>query len=431
MVCGFVLPDENAIIAVGTEQIPRTQNCMPTLNMPDFHGFKFGAGIWQKARNFAKAQPSPVIIQQELGTVLKSKVISGLDAFRAMAITLVLIDHFDLLDRIWPVHLYTGSLGVMLFFVLSGFLITSMLLREHRKTGSISLRNFYRRRAYRIFPTFYTCWILTTVVESLAHRYRWKTSVVSFFYMMDYGRALYPVSARPYLHLWISWSLAIEEKFYLLWPLLLLLLLRKRTTLIRTMCLIILGLWIYRAILFLGFHVGWEYLYSAFEMRVDSLLVGCLCAILVEQEKTRGLFSRLLRWQWLAAIPAAALALIIIFPARNQAVMLLLWSIQPLIIAVWLVQFTYWGAKSWTICSNVVVRFIAHISYALYLYHPLASQIVYQLHIPHLGWSAFALMMVMSTASYYFIEKPFMRMRDKKKNAQPSPPAPAALAASS
>ena len=369
-------------------------------------------------------------IGQELGAALKARVISGLDALRALAISLVLIDHYALLDRFWGGrHLYFGSLGVMVFFVLSGFLISSMLLREHRKSGSISLRNFYRRRAYRIFPTFYTCWILTTIVECLVHQYRWKTSVVSFFYLMDYGRALFPLSMRPYLHLWISWSLAIEEKFYLLWPLLLLLLLKHRSKIIRTMCLIIVALWIYRAVLFLGFHVSWEYVYSAFEMRADSLLTGCLLAILAERQQGRAIFRRVLRRQWLAAIPALALLLIVIFPARNDSLFLFFWSIEPPIIAILLIQFVYWGAKSWTICSSVIVRFIAHISYALYLYHPLASQIIYSLHIPHLGYTAFALTLAMSTASYYFIEKPFMRMRDKGKHPQPRP-APAALAAS-
>jgi peptidoglycan/LPS O-acetylase OafA/YrhL len=372
---------------------------------------------------------NPAMVQQELGGFLKMKVINGLDAFRALAITLVLIDHFAVLDRIWPTHLYTGSLGVMIFFVLSGFLITSMLLKEYRKSGSISLRNFYRRRAYRIFPTFYVCWILTTVVECLAHRYRWKTSVVSFFYMMDYGRALYPISMRPYLHLWISWSLAIEEKFYLLWPLLLLFLLRKRVSPARALCFIIPGLWIYRAVMFLGFHVSWEYLYSAFEMRADALLAGCLLAILVEQEKTRALFSRALRWQWLAAIPTLALALIVVFPGNTPPTLLFLWSVQPLIIAVWLVQFVYWGAKSWTICRSWIVRFVAHISYALYLYHPLASQIIYDFHFPHRGYSAFALTVAMSAASYQFIEKPFMHMRDKGTRSQAGA-TPAALAAS-
>ncbi len=369
-------------------------------------------------------------IDQELSRALKSKVISGLDAFRALAISLVLIDHYAVLDRIvGGRHLYFGSLGVMIFFVLSGFLITSMLLKEHRKSGSISLRNFYRRRAYRIFPTFYTCWILTTIVECLVHQYRWKTSVVSFFYLMDYGRALFPLPMRPYLHLWISWSLAIEEKFYLLWPLLLLLLLKHRSTIIRTMCLIIMGLWIYRAILFLGFHVSWEYLYSAFEMRADALLTGCLLSILAERDATRTLFSRALRWQWLAAIPALALALIVIFPASSPSLSLLFWTLEPPIIAVSLIQFVYWGGKSWSICGSAVVRFIARISYALYLYHPLASQIIYSLHIPHLGYSSFALTLAMSTASYYFIERPFMRMRDRGKHPQPGP-APAAVAAS-
>jgi peptidoglycan/LPS O-acetylase OafA/YrhL len=374
-------------------------------------------------------QTTPAL-SQELHSILQSKSISGLDAFRALAITLVLLDHFAVLDHIWPRRIYIGSLGVMLFFVLSGFLITSMLLREHRKTGKISLRNFYRRRAFRIFPTFYTCWILTVLLEILIHQYRWKTSVVSFFYMMDYGWALYPAAMRPYLTLWISWSLAIEEKFYLLWPLLLIFLLRKRGTLVRNLSLIILTLWIYRAVLYLGFHVSWQYLYSAFEMRVDALLLGCMCALLVEGEETRRRIAPVLRGQWLAALPALALGWIVFFPAQNQAVMLFLWSMQPVLIAVWLVQFAYWGAKSWTVCANPVVRFVAHISYALYLYHPLAGQIVYQFHGKHLAYAAFGLAVLMSIASFYCIERPFMRMRDKGRPAHAEPPAPAAATTS-
>jgi peptidoglycan/LPS O-acetylase OafA/YrhL len=83
------------------------------------------------------------------------------------------------------------------------------------------------------------------------------------------------------------------------------------------------------------------------------------------------------------------------------------------VIAAWLLQLVYWGAKSWTICGTAPVRFLAHISYALYLYHPLASGIIYDLHVPHLGYSAVILALLMSIASYYWIEKPFMRMRDR------------------
>ena len=96
------------------------------------------------------AQASLQAIDQELGKVLNTKVISGLDALRALAVSLVLIDHFDLTEHLLGGRRALGSLGVTIFFVLSGFLITSMLLKEHRKTAGISLTNFYRRRAYQM-----------------------------------------------------------------------------------------------------------------------------------------------------------------------------------------------------------------------------------------------------------------------------------------
>jgi peptidoglycan/LPS O-acetylase OafA/YrhL len=93
---------------------------------------------------------------------------------------------------------------------------------------------------------------------------------------------------------------------------------------------------------------------------------------------------------------------------------LVAWSLQPLVVAVMLLQVVYWGAKSWAVCRTAVVRFIAQISYALYLYHQLAGKIVYVFRIPHLGLSTIALTLLMSTASYYFVERPFMRMRDRQ-----------------
>src|ERR1700733_8259939 len=172
-------------------------------------------------------------IEAELDQILHTKVISGLDAVRALAIILVLVDHFRVFEYLSGWHPHTGSLGVMIFFVLSGFLITSMLLKEYRETGNISFANFYRRRAYRIFPNFYCCWILTTVVYCLGRNFNWKHAALSFFYLMDYGRGLAPVSVQPWMHMWISWSLAVEEKFYLLWPLLLLALLKRSNLILR------------------------------------------------------------------------------------------------------------------------------------------------------------------------------------------------------
>jgi peptidoglycan/LPS O-acetylase OafA/YrhL len=187
----------------------------------------------------------------------------------------------------------------MIFFVLSGFLITSLLLKEYRQTGSISLTNFYRRRAYRIFPNFYCCWILTTVVYCLGRDFHWQHAALSFFYLMDYGRGLAPESIQPWMHMWVSWSLAVEEKFYLLWPLLLLVLL-KRPNLIRMLASIILGQWIYRAVMTLHFHVSDSYSYNTFDMRADALLVGCLLSVMVENDRIRLLCCQLLRRQWVS-----------------------------------------------------------------------------------------------------------------------------------
>ena len=351
-------------------------------------------------------------IDHELTTILHTRVIGGLDALRALAVTLVLADHYRVTDLLFHIHPELGWLGVMIFFVLSGFLITTILLREYEATGNISLREFYRRRAFRIFPAFYCCWILATVVDLAFHEFYWRGALTSFFYMMDYGRALHGGEAA-YSQMWISWSLAIEEKFYLLWPLLLLFMMKKQSAIVRTLSLIILGLWTYRAILYLGLGVPWGYLYSAFDMRADALLAGCLLAILVEQRETRLACCRLLHWPWLSLLPPLFLVWIVVFPPANRGLFLFLWSMEPLIIAAMLLQTAYWGARSWVICRSRIVRAVALLSYSLYLYHPLGSKIIYLLHIPHNGLVSAVLVPAMAVASYRFVERPFMRMRDR------------------
>jgi peptidoglycan/LPS O-acetylase OafA/YrhL len=360
--------------------------------------------------------PSPSLqtIEQELDQILHTKVISGLDAARALAVILVLLDHFRVFDYLSGEHPQTGSLGVMIFFVLSGFLITSMLLKEYRQTGNISLGNFYRRRAYRIFPNFYCCWILTTVVYCLGRDFYWKHAALSFFYLMDYGRGLAPENVQPWMHMGVSWSLAVEEKFYLLWPLLLLILL-KRPNVIRMLVSIIFGQWVYRAVLIMHFHVSESYVYNTFDMRADALLVGCLLAIMVENDRARLLCCELLRRQWFSVLAPLALVLEVVAHPSNKVVWLVTWSTQPLIIAVMLLQAVYWGAKSWTFMGHATVRLTAQLSYAIYLYHPLAARIVKVLGMRHLGYPAVILTFIMAPASYYLVERPFMRMRDRQR----------------
>jgi peptidoglycan/LPS O-acetylase OafA/YrhL len=110
------------------------------------------------------AAPSPTF--QRLMLAISRSTIPGLNGIRAVAALLVWWDHY--------VGQRTRNLGVEIFFVLSGFLITTLLLRELAKTGTVSLAGFYRRRARRIFPAFYVFWVVVAAVTAY-HKHPLRT----------------------------------------------------------------------------------------------------------------------------------------------------------------------------------------------------------------------------------------------------------------
>ncbi len=149
---------------------------------------------------------------------------ADIQGLRALAVMFVLI--FHILPNLMP----SGYLGVDVFFVISGFLITSLLLKEYEQNKSISLINFYRRRVLRIFPaTVFTALIVViitfimipeAVVGSVFRSAQASLLAITNFYFYKLGDAgdyWNPLLFRPLLHLW---SLAVEEQFYLVFPLL-------------------------------------------------------------------------------------------------------------------------------------------------------------------------------------------------------------------
>jgi peptidoglycan/LPS O-acetylase OafA/YrhL len=338
----------------------------------------------------------------------------GVNALRALAIVLVVLYHLG--------QPFSGSLGVNAFFVMSGFLITSILLREFRETGDISFRNFYRRRAFRIFPTFYLCWIATTIVFLLQHKtIRIWEAIASFFYAADYGRAFLPLDRQLTFHMSISWSLAIEEQFYLLWPLLLLYLLRKPAQIKRTLGIIILAVWVWRAVLMLGFGVSWLYVYNAFDTRIDSILVGSFLAILVQEDQAPEALVWWLRSQWLALIPVFLLVASSardLHPSTSDAVQLINFTLQPVVLMILVIQWIYWGHSSWGVMRWKPVTYLAKISYALYLYHAIVLMIRPRISFIKQRPTELILMFLMACASYHLVEKPFMEMRDRGAKAK-------------
>lgn len=142
---------------------------------------------------------------------------SSLDGLRAVSITAVIWAHTGSREGI----LGQGFHGVDLFFAISGFLITTLLLREHSARGRIDLRAFYIRRALRIFPLYYAALAVYALVWFLRYRGspvgdRFVSQLPAFAtYTTNWFVHLVPGEGVLFFH---SWSLATEEQFYLLWP---------------------------------------------------------------------------------------------------------------------------------------------------------------------------------------------------------------------
>src|SRR5690242_8294288 len=234
----------------------------------------------------------------QLQSRLRLPAIPALDGIRAICVFLVIFYHLGF-ERTLP--FVPGPLGVLGFFVLSGFLITWLLLKEHEKSGSISLRGFYRRRALRIFPAFYVFWLLAVGSRLLAHgegQLPWSQAFSAFFYVSNYFHAILHPSPDFILH---TWSLSAEEQFYLLWPLTFLVFARKRRRLIAFLSLLIAAIWVHRIHLWIVAHAAY-YVTYAFDTRADALLVGCLLALVLKEGLADRLFGVICRPAWVPLV---------------------------------------------------------------------------------------------------------------------------------
>lgn len=206
----------------------------------------------------------------------KGLYIKNLDGVRALAVLLVVLSHYGFGDII------PGGLGVTMFFFLSGFLITTLLLVELRKTAKISLGNFFIRRALRLMPPLVVVLVLSYLGVALG-LIKGEISISSFlyqlFYLANYNLVFSLSDAGPD-GLGILWSLSVEEHFYLIFPLAFMLLINKGEnffSIVVFVMLISVLLWRYYLIYNLP-----EYqarIYYSTDTRFDSILYGVLFAL--------------------------------------------------------------------------------------------------------------------------------------------------------
>ena len=330
----------------------------------------------------------------------------ALDGLRAVAVFTVIVYHFG-------INAVPGDLGVSAFFVLSGFLITWLLLREHTASGTVSLQRFYTRRVLRIFPAYYAFLAVSFAIDHFRGQ-PWGTGlgISSLFYLVNYYNAL---NGHPVTSIAHAWSLGIEEQFYLLWPVLLVVLLRGGAgRAARTLAVVIVGVVLWRCVLYMGLHVGSAYVYNAFDTRFDNLAVGCLLALTAGTPQAQAIAARL---GSSPLAPFVTLALLVVSRAAIGATYhyTVGFTVDAVLVAVFIVQMLQlYRTNLWSWLESPVVRYLGVISYPLYLWHQWGLGAGHHIHLagPVGEFAAGVLAcMALASGSYFVVERPFLALK--------------------
>ena len=336
--------------------------------------------------------------------------IPELDGFRGMSILLVFIGHLVEYRvpgrRSYDLGTSCGSLGVMFFFVLSGFLITGLLDRE-RSAAGIDFRRFYIRRILRLAPAFFLFLLTVAVLMRLG----WITDVAHkeilecLFYVRNFfGRSL---------SLGHIWSLSLEEQFYLVWPLVFSLLpLRRSASIVAFICLAF-AAWRGAAIAAHIFSYEQGVYYERPYFRFDSILIGA-CLVLWLASSSRAV--RLLK-RCLSLVPSLILwGSLLIWTAIGESLSRALYlSVQELLVTLALAQVVLCERTLFaTLFRSRVLRYFGAISYSLYLW----QQLFLVTAVPSWGVLrklplAVILPLLIAAASYHLIEKPVLQLKDR------------------
>jgi len=375
--------------------------------------------------------------------------VPALDGLRGVAVLLVVLCHTPLLvhpglDKVttapgfgWLNTVARGGfLGVDIFFVLSGFLITSLLLGHVARTGTIGFRRFYRRRAFRLLPALiallavhfvYSCFATYPafgafpVRHAIPMRQELNTIGAALAYISNYVVAMHPnsIAAADLGHLW---SLSVEEQFYLVWPVVLALVIRWRTDMVPRV--IYAGIFLVvgnRLLLSTNPRLD---LYVRTDTRADALLIGALLA-----------------WAWThgeipklpSAAPWCATAVIIVFVATSTNASAILFNggftlfAGAVAILVLAIVDTGWG----TALRTRPLRAAGRLSYGLYLWHVPIFVAIARANLPRDPTArvacGYALTALATTLSWILVEKPALARRTPRTPTQIAAPQPRTL----
>ena len=370
---------------------------------------------------------------------LSEKKILFLDGLRALAILPVLGFH-QVSNSLHSFFGSSGWVGVETFFVISGFLITNLCLSELSKTGTINLKYFWARRILRIAPALLV-FLAVACVFGAGLPYVLVAAFSCFDILLVTHFIPVNVDAMPLVH---TWTLGMEEKFYLILPLVLLTW-RSRLTgleqnkwarsLFALLVSAFLAMVAYRSIHYLCFATSVR-LFAGFDTHLDGLLLGAAGAVLLHYKDAFPQFTKLsVHWFVVVLLFAGFVfsTLKIGHPeliiSRNPNGILNWWMLKlplhSLVTTALLVSLLKCSNQSspvhWLL-SNNLMAFVGRLSYSLYLWHGIATNQIYQVLItcqPHLTAHVdvvkYSLCLSLASVSYFLIEKPFLKLKDRFK----------------
>jgi len=351
--------------------------------------------------------------------------IPSLDGLRALSIFLVMalhtIQRFNITHHvplIWYA-IFNGDTGVFIFFVISGYLITSLLLHEQQKRGSISMSSFYFRRAMRILPPIYLYAAVLLLLGWLGRLAVTKIDIVSaLFFFHNYALTSSMWSLEHF------WTLSIEEQFYFIWPCILYYCLRHRPGLegrVAASKVAIVVILISPIIRVASFLLPIPYLHhpGMFQMRADSLMFGCVVALLQGTPRFERVYSYATKIWW---IPPAVIFLSDCMGARFQNYWKLPFGLT--ICGVAIAFFLLWCVRNPSSAVGRVLnaRLVMHIgvlSYSIYIWQTLflhhSNVSVFGSSLKWIGtfpgnWLA---VLIVAELSYHLVEQPSLRLRNR------------------
>lgn len=367
--------------------------------------------------------------------------VKSLDGLRALSIIMVLVGHS--LETMPPAlgdnrilhFLANSSLGVRIFFVISGYLITKLLIIEREKNGYIDLRNFYIRRTFRIFPVFYL-YILTVLLIKLF----FFSNIFSDYahlgfasvYLWNYQHLFHTLpDPNGYWFFGHFWSLSMEEQFYLFWPLLFIRI-PNRDTLTKVVVAIIVAMPFIRLATYFVMPGSRGQMSMMLQTGGDCILTGCLGALLEKNVAFKAKYKSYIQNKWV--ILAAVIFLFVIDKSlslrfKGSYDMLVGKSLSNVCIMIFIFWAIYVPSPVSKVFNYKRVVYIGVLSYSFYIWQQLFLTPLMDTWANKFPQNLLVVF-VIGNISYYCIEKPILGLKNRFQRkarpviATPAGPAP-------